>query len=509
MNSSSVMVQPGRPREAGADAAPAPSTMEWLIDNDDAYRAIASAVQTATKSVFVSQLGFDADFTVPCANGDAGTPFIDLLLTAANEREVDVRILLNATILLDTLKPLRRYLSSNGIHSPNMQLRGVSFFPHLLHAKMVIVDSEAAFLVGSPFVNGYWDSSAHRPHDEMRPTGELGGRPVHDVSVQVEGKAARDVEREFFQLWDVANKETHLSQQRFDPTEPAPHATSVRIDVTAPAGVIASRPRGSTAILRTLERALAGARSLVYVEQQYLSCRRVFTSLRDALDREPELEIIIVSNQNPDITAYAQWQRMNLEEFGMLDHERVGVFALWSAAALEDRIQINQVFVHSKVVIVDDECAMCGSANLDGVSLHSYGADFSGWIGRRVFRNVRNFDITATVDSRIPGMHAPAKSLRHRLWREHLGVDFDQSARPAGGWLPLWKQSARQNIQTLQSGAVPLAGVFVLPFSAENQPSRQLGELDLQQGGASLELLFNPGWFERRFNLRWVRNMFL
>ena len=46
------------------------------------------------------------------------------------------------------------------------------------------------------------------------------------------------------------------------------------------------------------------------------------------------------------------------------------------------RRQITQVFVHSKVVAVDDRWAMVGSADLDGVSLHSYGDDFrGGWGG--------------------------------------------------------------------------------------------------------------------------------
>ncbi|MBA2686549.1 MAG: phosphatidylserine/phosphatidylglycerophosphate/cardiolipin synthase family protein [Gemmatimonadaceae bacterium] len=480
-------------------ALPQPAGV-WLVDNDEAYRAIASAVTAAQTSISISQLAFDANFTVPSIADGVSTPFIDLLLSAASERGVRVRILLNATLLIDTLRPLRQFLATNSPECANLELRGVSCFPSLLHAKIVVVDSKTAFLVGSPFVNGYWDSRLHRPRDTARPMEELGGRPLHDVSVQVSGDPVRNIESFFEELWDVG--------LRRPPSVAKTLNASVSIDVTAPSGVLPSRSNGATEILRTIEREIANADSLIYLEQQYLSSRRVFAALRDALEREPGLEIIIVSNQNPDITAYAQWQLANFRTFGMIDHPRVGIFALWSAANDSGRLTVNQVFVHSKVVIVDDRCAMCGSANLDGVSLHSYGADFSG-IGRRIFHNVRNIDVNLTVCGDDGCSQMSAKSLRHRLWSEHLGADAENMERPDGGWVGLWRESARRNVSSLRSGKAPKNGTFILPFVANSQPSRQLRELGVSEKSGSMELLYNPGSFERRFGLGWVRNMFL
>src|SRR6185503_18651585 len=128
--------------------------------------------------------------------------------------------------------------------------------------------------------------------------------------------------------------------------------------------------------------------SLVYVEHQYLSARPVVSALTQALYREPELELILVLNQNPDVTAYQRWQNARLAEAGLLQHPRAGVFALWTVAR-DGIVALNQVFVHSKVVVVDDRWATSGSANLDGVSLYSYGDDFTGALARRVFRDVR------------------------------------------------------------------------------------------------------------------------
>ena len=108
------------------------------------------------------------------SDGKAPVPFIDLLLSATRDRGVATRILLNSTLLLDTLKPLRRFVHEKNTGAARFEMRGMSHFPQLLHAKMLIVDSEIAFLLGSPFVNGYWDSPAHRPFDPTVPRVSLG-----------------------------------------------------------------------------------------------------------------------------------------------------------------------------------------------------------------------------------------------------------------------------------------------------------------------------------------------
>jgi hypothetical protein len=252
------------------------------------------------------------------------------------------------------------------------------------------------------------------------------------------------------------------------------------------------------------------ARSFIYLEQQYLSSKKIFRELKHALETNQDLEVIIVANQNADITAYSRWQTDALSAFGMLDHPRVGIFALWSASSGDSAREINQVFVHSKVIVIDDRWAMCGSANLDGVSLYSYGADFSGWLGRRIFRNVRNFDVAVSVDGFDEvGDQESATTLRRELWSEHLGLEFDpQTVRPFGGWLPVWRSAAATNVATLNSGSVPGEGSFILPYSISDKPSAQLQDCDVNWKGESEVLRFNPGWFERSFGLGWVRNMF-
>jgi phosphatidylserine/phosphatidylglycerophosphate/cardiolipin synthase-like enzyme len=360
----------------------------------------------------------------------------------------------------------------------------------------MIVDGSEGLLLGSPFVNGYWDDERHLPLDDRRPRRELGGRPLHDLSVALSGAPVADLERLFLELWAPDAPPAPVSAAR----------TDVRVVSTSPRGVLRHRPAGATEILESLLDGIASARSLIYIEHQYLSARPVVSALADALRREGSLEVIAVLNENADVTAYRRWQNARLMESGLISHPRVGLFALWSAARGPRRTQLNQVFVHSKVVVVDDVWATAGSANLDGVSLHSYGDDFSG-IGRRVFRHTRNFDVNVVVDRRF------ARPLRSRLWAEHLGGTCCSLAeRPDSGWLPLWRARAQANVAALSEIASGGDGAvmhgLVLPYSQEPTPARQLAGLGVRVDPNHLDLCFNPGWMEVHLSPNWVRNMF-
>jgi hypothetical protein len=183
------------------------------------------------------------------------------------------------------------------------------------------------------------------------------------------------------------------------------------------------------------------------------------------------------------------------------------------------------------VVIIDDEWAMVGSANLDGASLDSYGDDFSGRLARRVFREVRNFDVSLVITrpKRTRGPNTILE-LRRRLWMEHLRSDLSHSVvmrprakatavrspaksteQPIVFNLAQWKSLAERNIAALNAlnEAEPLlTGSFILPYSRRARPRAQLADVGVEPS-APLDLEFDPGWLEINFSPNWVRNMFL
>ncbi|MDQ6830304.1 MAG: phospholipase D-like domain-containing protein [Gemmatimonadota bacterium] len=459
------------------------------------------AIHSARKSIWIAQLAFDAD-CVAYTKQYGDVTLASALASRAESTPVDIRILLNATLLMDTTKALSRYFDGAAPKRGHIRVRGISHFPHLLHAKMVIVDGTKAFLIGSPFANGYWDEQQHRPIDARRPRRELAGRPLHDVSVRVEGKAVRDLETIYEELWS-------------DHTPVPPSASdSLRVVRTAPAGVLKRSPHGATQILDALLDGIGRARSLIYIEHQYLSARPIVAALANALERERQLEIIVLTNQNADITAYRDWQNDRLREHDLLSHPRVGVFTVWTAAPCARRpgvTLLNQIFVHSKVVTIDDQWATVGTANLDGVSLHSYGDDFRGALGRRIFRDVRNFDVNIVLDGE---MTSAILDLRTCLWQEHLNLPGAAlGERPRNGWLSLWRERTETNKQILRHGTVSakdggMSGL-ILPYSTCARLARQLADLGIRANATRLELLYDPSWIQVHLSPNWVRNVFV
>jgi phosphatidylserine/phosphatidylglycerophosphate/cardiolipin synthase-like enzyme len=391
---------------------------------------------------------------------------------------------------------------------------------------MVIVDGRDAFLLGSPFVNSYWDDQRHPPTDRRRPLRELRGRPLHDVSLRIGGPGVSQLETIFRELWNCADPDTTADVLDDDAVHPPfmmPRNDrlndSLCVIRTLPRRVHPTEPDGVTEVLDALLDGIERARSHIYIEHQYLTARPVIAALLTALRRRHDLEIVVVLNQNPDLTAYRGWQNARIVESGLLEHPRVGLFTLWSAAACESRPAVtvlNQLFVHSKVVTVDDTWAMVGAANLDGLSLHSYGDDFTGKLARRIFRHVRNFEVSVVVRDDLGGGLTPdtVAGLRKRLWSEHLGLPAGALAiRPRGGWLQLWRARAGANVEMLNGGAnhavvEPRMRGFALPYSVLLTPAQQLADLGVRVDSARLDIRFDPGWLEARFSPGWVRNIF-
>jgi phospholipase D1/2 len=84
----------------------------------------------------------------------------------------------------------------------------------------------------------------------------------------------------------------------------------------------------------------------------------------------------------------------------------------------------EQIYIHSKLMIVDDAKILIGSANINDRSL----------VGNR------DSEICALIEN-----EETAKQLRLQLWQEHVGQDFSSlSANSEASW-DLWKTTSRSN----------------------------------------------------------------
>jgi phosphatidylserine/phosphatidylglycerophosphate/cardiolipin synthase-like enzyme len=205
------------------------------------------------------------------------------------------------------------------------------------------------------------------------------------------------------------------------PEPPAVGTHAVQVLRTYPARLrrYPFAPLGERSIGYAYRKVLGRARRLIYIEDQYLWAPFVADLIADALRAQPDLHVIAVVPRFPDKDGPARWPSLVGRE------QAIKV----CRAAARDRFAIydienhagTPVYVHAKVVVVDDVWAMIGSDNLNRRSW-THDSEMSCAV------------LDQNVDEREPrdpaGMgdqaRVFARELRLRLWREHL--DLDESA---------------------------------------------------------------------------------
>jgi phosphatidylserine/phosphatidylglycerophosphate/cardiolipin synthase-like enzyme len=309
------------------------------------------------------------------------------------------------------------------------------------HQKIFVIrhrdhpEADVAFVGGIDLCHGRRDDVRHLGDPQTAPMDpRYGARPPwHDVTLEVRGPAVGDLLRCFVERWDdphpldrrtpyrmmiqrLARMPRHpenLPEAFPDPPAAGPHTVQVLRTYAHKHPGFPFAPRGEHSIARGYLKAFARARSLIYVEDQYLWSAAVTRGVREALERSPELRVIAVVPRYPDQDGRISGppaRFAQLEALRLLESDRVAVYDLEN----EDGVPI---YVHAKVCIIDDQWMTCGSDNFN----------------RRSWTN--DSELTCAVDS--PEL---ARSLRSELWSEHLSTN-DPELDPIAGF-DQWRQQA-------------------------------------------------------------------
>jgi phosphatidylserine/phosphatidylglycerophosphate/cardiolipin synthase-like enzyme len=315
------------------------------------------------------------------------------------------------------------------------------------HQKLFVVqhegapDRDVAFVGGIDLCHGRRDDAAHRG-DVQAPVMDprYGKRPPwHDATVELRGPVVGDVLRTFTERWDDPHPLDRRTPYRMllqraarmprhpqplpalspAPSPAGPHAVQVlRTYGSKHPGYPFAR-HGERSIARAYEKAFGLARSLIYLEDQYLWNERVTGRIARALLTSTELRFVAVVPRYPDAdgrvggppTRVGQWQALDL--LRGVAPERVLVVDLENADGVP-------IYVHAKVCIVDDVWFTCGS---DNVNLRSWTNDSE--VTCAVLDSTRDSREPVDLTGRGDGARRLARDLRLRLWSEHLGVADD------------------------------------------------------------------------------------
>lgn len=281
------------------------------------------------------------------------------------------------------------------------------------HQKIVVIDDRFAVCGGIDMTSDRWDTPEHRENDPRRrmPFGKRIYGPWHDLTMLVEGEAAAALGELGRQRWTVAGGR---------PMEPcwdqsaSPWPGDLKAEFTdVEVGIARTRAAwNGWSELREIEELFAEhigrAKRFIYAESQYFAARAVAEAVAKKLAEPDPPEIVLINPLSAEgwlEQAAMDGARVRLcHAVAEHDHrQRFRIFVPRNAAG-------TPIYVHAKMMIVDDEVVQIGSANMNNRSL---GLDS---------------EADLFIDAARPGNgHAGAAitRLRHRLLAEHLGMAVD------------------------------------------------------------------------------------
>jgi phosphatidylserine/phosphatidylglycerophosphate/cardiolipin synthase-like enzyme len=432
-------------RWASGDPPPrAGCSLEVLIDGAEAFPLIAHAIESARDYVHVSGWHLAPYFEL--VRGERPGVLGELLAEAAER--LDVRVLVWAGAPVPAFHPTRKEVRQ-GVETLTLQTR-IRCEPdprehpfHCHHEKTMVIDGEVAFVGGIDITDYGGDRFDTSDHPARRRLG------WHDVGTRLRGPSVADVDDHFAMRWRALTGE-----QLERPPAPAPIGEhTVQVVRTIANGMYDAVPDGEYRVLESYVRAIAGARTFIYLENQFLWSPEIVRLLADKLRRPPcdEFRIVILlparANNGQDDT---------LGQLGVLAAADDGAGRLL-AATIRSRTgeRVDRLYMHAKVGIIDDRWLTVGSANLNAHSLFN------------------DTEMNVVVDD--PDL---ARSTRLRLWAEHLEVDTATIAddEPHSVVDDRWRPVAFEQLERLRAGAPATHRLQALP-SVSRRMRRLLGPL--------------------------------
>uniref|UniRef100_A0AAY4AQN4 Phospholipase n=1 Tax=Denticeps clupeoides TaxID=299321 RepID=A0AAY4AQN4_9TELE len=221
--------------------------------------------------------------------------------------------------------------------------------------------------------------------------------PWHDIASVVHGKAARDVARHFIQRWNFTKASDTCSLQ----FTIIPIFTVLRSAADWSAGIKYHEESIHTAYVQVI----AKSKHFIYIENQFfISCadnRQVYNKIGDAIveriirahKENKRYRVYVVTPLLPgfegDITTgggnalqavmHFNYRTMNRGDYSIISQLKkemddqwmnyISFASLRTHAELEGRLMTELIYVHSKMLIADDNTVIIGSANINDRSM--------------------------------------------------------------------------------------------------------------------------------------------
>ena len=391
-----------------------------IIDAADYFHHVRKAMLAAKRQILLIGWDFDTRIRLDDADDEAPETLGSFISWMARHRpEVAIHILRwdwGAPKLLARGTTALRLLNWARTRQIHFKLDGAHPAGASHHQKIVVIDDNLAFCGGIDMTATRWDTREHRDDDHRRKRPTTGRRyqPWHDATMAVDGAAAKALGQLSRERWKIAGgKPIRTPRAKSDPwpDELEPQFRDVEIAI--------SRTRGEHKNLgevREIEALfldmIAGAKRFVYFESQFFASRVIAEAIAKRLAEKDGPEFVIVNPCSAE--AWLEDEVMSparakiLEALRKADrYDRLRIFTPVTAGG-------EDIYVHSKITIVDGDQLRVGSANINNRSM---GLDS---------------ECDLLVDGRRRANRSAAKAIRAVLCdliAEHLGADASEVER--------------------------------------------------------------------------------
>jgi phospholipase D1/2 len=229
--------------------------------------------------------------------------------------------------------------------------------------------------------------------------------------------------------------------------------------------------------------AIKNAQYFVYIENQFLVsspagggvendiCQAIIDRISKAIERRETFRCIILLTQPEDLShrvvplVQYEYYTINRGETSMVSQlksrhpnarveDYLGFYQLRNYGFINDVPLTDQIFVHSKIMIVDDRISIIASANINDRSFVGYR---DSEIGIVVLDD--EHEVESTMDGKPFAATNFSHSFRSNLFMEHLGLDFNNPehqelvADPikSSFFHDVWDKIAEDNTQIFES----------------------------------------------------------
>lgn len=387
-----------------------------IVDAADYFAHARKAMLAARKRIML--IGWDFDTRIELVRGSTGDeapselgPFLTWL--ADNRPDLCIHIL---TWDVAVVKLLGRGTTAlrlaRWMAHPRITFRpdGVHPLGASHHQKIVVIDDSFAFCGGIDMTASRWDTREHLDNDERRKRPFTGRRymPWHDASMAVDGDVARALGDLARKRWELAggNELAPIegAQEDIWPEALKPQFRDIPVTIARTRGL-----NGDLNEIREIEATFVGmierTKRFAYIETQYFASRVIAEAICKRLDEADGPEFVII---NPKIAdGWLEESVMGAARAELIEalrehphHHRARIYTPVTHRG-------EDIYVHAKVMIVDDQVLKVGSANM----------------------NNRSMGLDSECDLVIEDGDAETVArLRNDLLAEHLGVTIDDVA---------------------------------------------------------------------------------